>query len=133
MNPYLTNFPTSIKTEAKVKLLADYEVFVDRDKLRSILHASNSKGPLHLLGRLVALAYCQDELAQSCGQGLHNCKTASGGDKPPLNAEKLSACKEYMTAFCIQHGKTIPSPKEINMTITAQVTYARVKVNGRKK
>ena len=32
-----------------------------------------------------------------------------------------------MTAFCLQNGRNLPAPKDVNKAITGQVTYARVK------
>ncbi|KXJ08199.1 hypothetical protein AC249_AIPGENE23503 [Exaiptasia diaphana] len=125
-------FGYMIKSEAnKIRLLADYDVTVERDKLRSVLSSANTKGPEHLLGRLVSLVFSTEELANSFGQGLHK-TSATADNKEPLDSTKLSACKEYMTAFCLKNGKQIPSPKRQNMAITAQVTYARVKTSGRK-
>ena len=82
-----------------VQLLSEYDIYVDRDKrdkLRVVLQSSSTKGSIYLLARLVAMVFSSEELANSCGQGLHK-SGAGDSDKcqgrPPLDATKLSACK----------------------------------------
>ena len=72
--------------------MSDYEVFIDREKLRSILQNANIKGPLFLISRLVAEIFNEEDLANSCGQGLHKTGKDDQG-RPPLDATKLRACK----------------------------------------
>ncbi|XP_068671246.1 uncharacterized protein [Montipora foliosa] len=69
------------------------------------------KSPICLLNKLIPLLYSEEELANSCGLGIHTTK--------------------YLTAFCIQNEKAYPNSKEVNSAFTQQITYARVKA-GRK-
>ena len=77
-----------------VKLLENYKVFVDRNKLRAAIQGTNKKNPLYLLNKLIALVFTENELANSCGLGLHSTASPSSATpKLPLDAYKVGACK----------------------------------------
>lgn len=74
-----------------VKLLENYEVFVDRQKLRAALQGATKKNPIYLLNKLIPLVFSEEDLANSCGLGIHS--SASTSTKLPLDAYKVGACK----------------------------------------
>ena len=77
-----------------VKLLENYEVFVDRQKLRAALQGATRKNPLYLLNKLIPLVFSEEELANSCGLGIHSsASSSSASPKLPLDAYKVGACK----------------------------------------
>lgn len=57
---------STVSRPGNIQLLAEYDIFVDREKLRMLLHSANTKGPLHLLGHLVAMVFSEEDLASSC-------------------------------------------------------------------
>ncbi|KAK3754798.1 hypothetical protein QZH41_020104 [Actinostola sp. cb2023] len=120
-------YPQENRNENLVQLLEGVNVYVDRSELRNDVANAHSKGPIHLLSRLLNLVYTTEELANSCGQGLSNMKGKQDGKKP-LDHKRKTACKDYMTAFCIENKKDQPTVKQINEAITNQVSYARVKL-----
>lgn len=78
-----------------VKLLENFDVFVDRTKLRAVLQGACQRNPLFLFNKLIALVFSEDELANSCGLGIHipSVKSNKCNPKLPLDARKVAACK----------------------------------------
>ena len=76
-----------------MRLLEGVNAFVDRSTLRNDVTTAQKKGPAHLLSRLIASVFTTEQLAYSCGQGIVTSKGASDGQREPLDAEKISACK----------------------------------------
>ena len=80
-----------------MKLLDNYDVFVDRTKLRVALQGARQKSPIFLLNKLIPLVF-SEELANSCGLGIHTTTTKSATSKQsipklPLDSYKVAACK----------------------------------------
>ena len=75
-----------------MRLLEGVDVFVDRSSLQNDVTTAQKKGPAHL-SRLIASVFTTEQLAYSCGQGIVTSKGASDGQREPLDAEKISACK----------------------------------------
>ena len=46
-----------------MKLLDNYDVFVDRTKLRVALQGARQKSPIFLLNKLIPLVFSEEELA----------------------------------------------------------------------
>lgn len=81
-----------------MKLLDNYDVFVDRTKLRVALQGARQKSPIFLLNKLIPLVFSEEELANSCGLGIHTTTTKSATSKQsipklPLDSYKVAACK----------------------------------------
>ena len=68
-----------------------YPYMVDRDKLRKAVSCGHSRGPKHMLKKVVHLVFTDEELANSCGQGIYGTADAEG--KEPLDKMKIAACK----------------------------------------
>ena len=75
----------------------DYsDLQVNRINLRSVVQGGHSKGPLHLLKKLIPLVFTTEELGGSCGQGIGKGKKGglNGNDaKRPLDQHKVNVCK----------------------------------------
>ena len=84
-----------------MKLLDNYDVFVDRTKLRLALQGARQKSPIFLLNKLIPLVFSEEELANSCGLGIHtSTKSATSKQsipKLPLDSNKVAACKGMMS------------------------------------
>ena len=81
-----------------MKLLDNYDVFVDRTKLRVALQGARQKSPIFLLNKLIPLVFSEEELANSCGLGIHTTSAKSVTSKQaipklPLDSFKVAACK----------------------------------------
>lgn len=81
-----------------MKLLDNYDVFVDRTKLRVALQGARQKSPIFLLNKLIPLVFSEEELANSCGLGIHttSAKSATSKQSIPkllLDSYKVAACK----------------------------------------
>ena len=85
-----------------MKLLDNYDVFVDRTKLRVALQGARQKSPIFLLNKLIPLVFSEEELANSCGLGIHTTSTKSATSKQsipklPLDSYRVAACKGMMS------------------------------------
>ena len=84
-----------------MKLLNNYNVLVDRTKLRVALQGARQKNPIFLLNKLIALVFSKEELANSCGLGIHTTSAKSAISKQsipklPLDSYKVAACNGIM-------------------------------------
>lgn len=84
-------------SQGDVRLLKEHDVFVPGCKLRILVNEARTKGPLHLLQKLIPLVFSNEELAQSCGQGIGtsgNVKLQDAGNvKKPLDNTKAQVLK----------------------------------------
>ena len=99
-NPFF--IPQNNSNSTTVKLLDNYDVFVDRTKLRVALQGARQKSPIFLLNKLIPLVFSEEELANSCGLGIHTTSTKSVTSKQsipklPLDSYKVAACKGMMS------------------------------------
>ena len=80
-----------------MRLLKGYNVFVPGSKLRVLVNEARLKGPLHLLQKLIPLVFSNEELAQSCGQGIRSSCTIKlqeeGDIKKSLDNAKVQVLK----------------------------------------
>jgi len=81
-----------------VKLIDNYDVFVDQTKLRVALQGACRKSPIFLLNKLIPLVFSKEELANFCDLGIHTTTTKSTTSKQsitklPLDSYKVAACK----------------------------------------
>ena len=75
---------------------------VDRAKLRVALQGAHQKNPIFLLNKLIPLVFSKEELANSCGLGIHTTSAKSATSKQsipelPLDSYKVAACKGMMS------------------------------------
>lgn len=91
------NFFVINLSQGDVRLLKGYDVFVPGSKLRILVNEARVKGPLHLLQKLIPLVFSNEELAQSCGQGIGSCSNVKpqevGNVKKPLDNTKAQVLK----------------------------------------
>ena len=76
-----------------MRLLDNSDVFVNRTALRSVIQGGHAKGALHLLKKLIPLAFSTEELANSCRQGIGRGLKPNNDGRRPLPQHKVNVCK----------------------------------------
>lgn len=81
-------------------------MFVPGNKLRQIIGEAHTdvNGAMLLLKKLIPLVFSNEELANSCGQGIGSSQLTESTDqecKNPLNAEKIQVIKGKKTIYII--------------------------------